>query len=409
MCRFTLRALGLSMLILGLHTAGSATRYAQLNLVSDIAGLARYTDSNLVNPWGLVANPINNSIQVANNGTGTSTAYDKNGNPFPSSSDPVVFNIPGPGGVGEGTPSGVALNRGDGFMITKNGNSFPAIYIFATEDGTIAGWNPLVDPNNAVLVVDNSASNAVYKGVAIASHHGHWRLYVTDFYNGLVNVYNANFEFLFSFTDASTGPGFAPFGIRNINNFLYVTFAKQDSDRHDDVPGPGNGFVDAFYTDGGFARRVISHHGLNSPWGLIVAPQNFGDLAGHLLVGNFGDGTIQAYELFSGRHVRALKNIQGDDLVISGLWGLEHGNTNEEATTIYFTAGPGCEGHGLFGKIRPLGNLPGDDESGEDGGSDGSDESGDDQCGGGADQSGDDTDQSGDDTDQSGDTSQEQR
>lgn len=344
------------VLMIGLflsHTL-SARQFAQLNLVSDIPGFARNFDSHLVNPWGLVSNK-NGSIQVANNGTGTSTAYTPEGDFFPNSVTPLVINIPGPGNVGTGTPTGIALNRTNHFLITKNLVTAPATYIFATEDGTIAAWNPLVDPLNAIIVVNNSGSGAVYKGISLAKREGVYYLYVTNFHDNLVEVYDQNFAFVQSFTDPNVDTGFAPFGIRVVDEHIYVTFAKQDINRHDDVAGPGNGYVDVV-THHNTLRRVISKGKLNSPWGLEEAPKGFGYPEDTLLVGNFGDGHINAYKIdeHDGDFIETLKDIQGTILTISGLWGLNAGHVLDEndCDTLYFTAGPDDESHGLFGKIK---------------------------------------------------------
>jgi uncharacterized protein (TIGR03118 family) len=347
-------------LIMGLAMSPVAhTHFAQLNLVSDVAGFALYTDPNLVNAWGLVLNR-NGSVQVANNGTGTSTAYFKDGEQYPSSVSPLIINIPGPENIGTGTPTGIALNKSSVFSVTKNALTQPATYLFATEDGTIAAFNANVDPTNAILVKDNSSSLAVYKGIALAKDGLDWFLYVTNFHTNAIEKYDSSFNLVESFTDVNVDvAGFAPFGIRTIDDKLYVTYAKQDIAKHDDVSGAGNGFVDVFSPSGALIKRLISQGNLNSPWGLAVAPYGFGALGGALLVGNFGDGKINAYRLPDGQFIEQLKNIQGSPLTINGLWGLEpyfgdyeHNNDEHKIATIFFAAGAGDEVHGLFGKIK---------------------------------------------------------
>jgi uncharacterized protein (TIGR03118 family) len=238
----------------------------------------------------------------------------------------------------------------------------PARFIFASEDGTISGWNPSVNPTHAVLKVDNSASGAVYKGLAIGDGLMGRLLYATNFNSGFVDIFNTNFASVGSFTDPSLPLGYAPFGIRNVGGQLYVTFAKQDADKHDDVPGDGNGFVDIFDGNGVFVKRLISHGDLNSPWGIALAPPSFGDLGGTLLIGNFGDGTIHGYDPVTGEHAGQMLIPSGRPLVIEGLWDLIVGNGGQggDSGVLYFTAGiPGKDGaledHGLFGEIRPQG------------------------------------------------------
>jgi uncharacterized protein (TIGR03118 family) len=342
--------LGLSQLLPQSAMAGS---FAQLNLVSDLPGVARHTDPNLVNPWGIVTSK-NGSIQVANNGTGTSTAYFGNGDSFPNGTTPLVISIPGPGGVGSGKPTGLVLNKTNGFVIRKGNVSAPATYLFATEDGTIAGWNKSVDPTHAIIVIDNSASKAIYKGLAIGSSHGRDFIYATNFHDNRVEMYDRNFRLVKVFTDPNVPSDFAPFGIRKIHGKLYVTFAKQDADKEDDVPGQGNGFVDVFSTNGDFIERLISRGELNSPWGLALAPEGFGKFEFALLVGNFGNGRINAFDIESGKFLGTLRDFDANPLVIEGLWALTFGNGTDDQsrTSLFFAAGIDDENHGLFGKIR---------------------------------------------------------
>jgi uncharacterized protein (TIGR03118 family) len=346
------------------HGNGGFTR---VNLVSDIAGVARLTDTNLVNPWGITFTPTG-KIWVSDNGTGVATVYNAQGVAQPS-----LVTIPPPGGSTNGTiatPTGNILNQTTDFVVSGNSTSGPAVFLFATEDGTVAGWSPTVDSSNAILKVDNSGSGAVYKGIAMAQNGGSNFLYVANFHDNAVEMYDANFTFVGSFTDSTLPAGFAPFGIRNIGGQLYVTFALQKvPDKHDDQAGPGNGFVDIFNPDGTRAKQLIANGALNSPWGLVVAPRGFGKFGGALLVGNFGDGTINAFDPSTGAAMGTLSFPEGDPIVINGLWGLtfapatspgpQHGmgglgshGFDHNAALLYFTAGIADESHGLFGFIR---------------------------------------------------------
>lgn len=336
--------------------AKSGGFYRQTNLVSDIPGLARVTDSNLVNPWGLSHSPTS-PWWVSDNHTGVSTLYKGDGTPFPVGS-PLVVTIPPPkGGTGPAAPTGNVFNGTSDFAVSGNN---PGLFIFATEDGTISGWNPNVDLHNAILKVDNSGSGAVYKGLAIGSNSSGNFLYATNFNAGVVEMYDAQFKLVGSFTDSSLSTDcplpnqcFAPFGIQNINGSLYVTFALQDADKHDDVKGPGNGFVDVFDTSGNLIKRLVSNGELDSPWGLALAPNGFGRFGKDLLVGNFGDGHINAYEIDTGASRGQLKDQRGNPITIDGLWALGFGNggTAGPTDTLFFTAGPNGEEHGLFGSI----------------------------------------------------------
>src|SRR5882724_2642219 len=260
--------------------------YEQHNLVSDGAVSADLVDPALVNAWGLVASATS-PWWVADNGTGLSTLY--NGN----TGAKVALTVSVPG-----APTGIVFNSGPSFVVASGTTSGPARFIFASEDGTISGWNPAVAATQAVVGVDNSAGGAVYKGLAIASTAAGVRLYATNFHAGTVDVFDAAFHPVpGAFSDGALPSGYAPFGIRNLGGTIYVTYALQDADQEDDVAGVGHGFVDAFDTQGNLLRRVASRGRLNSPWGLAVAPSDFGEFSGNLLIGNFGDGHINAFDL----------------------------------------------------------------------------------------------------------------
>jgi uncharacterized protein (TIGR03118 family) len=327
--------------------------YTRVNLVSDIAGVARFTDPNLVNPWGLAFSPTS-PFWVADNGSGVSTLYNGRGQAFPIGA-PLVVTIPPPPGLPGGTPTGLVFNNTDEFMVSANGKSGSPRFLFATEDGTILGWSPAVDATEAIIAKNNSGLMAVYKGLAIASTATGNFLYATNFHAGVVEMYDKNYTLVKTFTDPDVDPNFAPFGIQTIGGKLYVTFALQKSGKHDDQAGPGNGYVDVFDTGGTLLRRLAAHGTLNSPWGLALAPEGFGTFSHHLLVGNFGDGRINAFDVDSGAFDSQLRDPEGDPLTINGLWALQFGNgaTNGGSRhTLFFTAGIADESHGLFGFIR---------------------------------------------------------
>jgi uncharacterized protein (TIGR03118 family) len=319
------------------------------NLVSDIAGVAERTDSNLVNPWGIVPSP-NNTIWIANNGSGTSTLYNTDGVPVPVG-HPLVVTIPTADANTEGAnPTGIVFNSAPGFVVSQNGHSGPSIFIFVSEDGSISGWNPQVSPTSAIRVVDPGTEEVIYKGAALGMTASGPRLFVTNFHGAKVEVYDQNFmeiEVPNTFEDPNLPAGYAPFGIRNINGLIYVTYAKQDADGEDDVPGPGFGFVNVFSTDGQFVRRLISQGKLNAPWGLALASRHFGKFRDALLVGNFGDGRINAYHPNTGAFLGTLSKGDGTPLDFDGLWGLHF-----IGDQLFFTAGIADEEHGLFGVIE---------------------------------------------------------
>jgi uncharacterized protein (TIGR03118 family) len=317
-----------------------ADSYSWQNFQSDIAGVAAHTDPNLVNPWGMTASS-NGTIWVSDNGTGVSTLYHQDGTAVS-----LVVTIPTSArNKGGGTPTGVVFNSTASFKVTKNANSQPARFIFVSEDGSISGWNPNVDGTNAIIAVDNGTNSgtnkAVYKGAASGVAGGHNFLFVTNFHSGQVETYDENFHQTnpSGFVDPNLPAGFAPFGIQNINGQIYVTYALQNKEKHDDVDGPGNGFVNVFDTSGNLIRRLVSNGNLNSPWGLAL-------VNGELWVGNFGDGKINNYDPTTGAFLEAISRADGTPLQFNGLWALfPLGNG------VYFTAGIAGEAHGLFGLI----------------------------------------------------------
>jgi uncharacterized protein (TIGR03118 family) len=314
--------------------------YSWTNFQSDIAGVAQHTDSNLVNPWGMAVSP-NGTIWVSDNGTGVSTLFHQDGTAVN-----LVVTIPTAfQNRGTGNPTGVVFNGTPFFQVTKNGNSAPALFIFVSEDGSISGWNPNVDQTNAIIAVDNGrnrgVNHAVYKSTTLGVANGHNFLYASNFHTGRVETYDENFHQVNpnGFVDPNLPAGYAPFGIRNFNGEIFVTYARQDRAKHDDVPGPGLGFVNVFDTSGNFLRRLVSNGNLNAPWGLALVNDE-------LWVGNFGDGLINVYDPMTGTFIETLMRADGTPLQFDGLWDLlPLGNG------VFFTAGIADEAHGLFGII----------------------------------------------------------
>jgi len=337
--------------------------FTSVNLQSDIAGVAERTDPNLVNSWGLVIHPTAHVFWVADNGRGVSTLYRPDGTPVLLGNSGQNFVTLPPTQVDKKNPSaptGIVFNSSsDAFLLKPDS---PAIFLFDGEDGGIWGWNPGVNLLNAVLVVQpkspNKNTNSVYKGLAIANSQigGGPTLYATNFRAGTIDVFDSSFKLVAQFRDPNPpsvpagAVGWGPFGIANINGDLYVTFAAQNAAQHDDVAGPGNGFVDVF-TPEGVLTRLITGGNLNSPWGLAKVPQQFGTFDSQvLLVGNFGDGHINAYSINpvnSGAFIETLSRSVGP-LEFNGLWALFFFDNQ-----LYFTAGIVDEAHGLFGFIVP--------------------------------------------------------
>ena len=336
--------------------------FHQTNLVSNIPGMAAITDSDLVNPWGL-SSSATSPIWVADNGASVSTLYNGAGQKIgltvaiPAPTDP-------PGGPFTGTPTGTVFNGTTDFQVSSGSTSAPSRFLFATEDGTILGWNPAVKATTAVIAVDRSTATdgsgdvgAVYKGLTNGSFGGANYLYASNFRFGTVDVFDGQFHQqslgASAFVDSSLPTGFAPFGIQNIGGWIYVTYAKQDPTKHDDVSGAGNGFVDVFTTGGAFVRRLASGGTLNSPWGLAQAPATFGNFHNAILVGNFGDGRINGFTT-TGAFRGQLKSETSKPIQIDGLWGLRFGNGGNggDPSTLFFAAGINGEADGLYGSIR---------------------------------------------------------
>jgi uncharacterized protein (TIGR03118 family) len=395
--------------------AGSSGTVLQTNLVSDLPGVAAVQDPNLVNAWG-ISESSGSPFWISDNNAGVSTLYTVPGaSNTPVSINSLVVTIPTPvDPSGGGAPTGTVFNNfalPGGFTlhgVDKNGNpsSASAIFLFATEDGTIVGWNPGVNPpetstatagTHGVFAVDNSGNNftnpdpnqqtgAVYKGLAMATAgspivsgdpNSSALLYASNFRTGTVEVYDSTFARVTTlppgaFTDPNLPDGYAPFGIQVLDGKVYVSYALQNDARHDDVAGPHHGFVDVFNLDGtpglpGKTMRLISRGSLDSPWGLAIAPQGFAGLSAPgndpvLLVGNFGNGLINAFDANNGSQVGQLKDPDGEPIRIDGLWALRVGNGAHggAADTVYFTAGPFEETHGIFGSLSTV--APGSPE-----------------------------------------------
>jgi uncharacterized protein (TIGR03118 family) len=363
---------------------GKANRYVVTPLTSNLPKVAPNQDPVLQNAWGVAFTPGASPFWVADNATGCSTLYDGAGVPA-GGSPPLKVAIPLPGGTPSATscmpvppnanppptnaaPTGMVWNPttgSSGFLVP--GTSITAAFIWATEDGTISAWagglSP--NPNNARLAVDNpnTTSGPVYKGLVFGTNVNGVFLFATDFRGGKIASFAPNGSTGFQhtatqvsgkFTDPDLPAGFAPFGIQNIDGNLFVTYALQNQQKHDDVAGAGNGFVDIYDTDGNLLRRFASRRPLNSPWGVTRASFAFGRFSGDILVGNFGDGKIHAFDS-DGNFRGTLRDESGKPIVIDGLWTLTlGGGRNSNSDTLYFTAGPDGEMNGLFGTITPV-------------------------------------------------------
>ena len=318
--------------------------YQQLNLVSDIPGAAQLLDPNLVNAWGMSSSPTS-PVWVSDNGSNNSTLYRGATMPGqPASIVPLVVSIPG-----GGAPTGQVFNSTDDFLLPTGGK---ALFIFAGEGGALSAWNG-AQGTSAVLVAPSKGG--VYKGLALLSTAGGNWLLAANFHDNRIDVFDGSFQRVVkpgAFRSVGIPHGYAPFDVAVLGNRVYVSYAKQDAARHDDVAGPGHGFVNVFSTSGKFVRRFATRGVLNSPWGMTIAPAGFGDFSGDVLIGNFGDGRIYAFDR-SGHREGTLRGTNGKPLVIDGLWGLKPGNGTSGATSdVWFSAGPAGESHGLLGILR---------------------------------------------------------
>ena len=346
-------------------------------LVSDISinGMNPTIDPVLQNAWGVAFSPAGSPFWISDNATGCSTLYTGDGTKVS-----LQVSIPLPGNVVPTTscktvdprnpptnaaPTGVIWNPSSAFVVpgtnsTANPNGTQAAFIFATEDGTLSAWG---GGNNAVIAVDNSGSGAVYKGLAYGVNVHGFFLFASNFNAGTIDVFGppSSPGDLFAtattdggFVDPDIPAGYAPFGIENIDGNLFVSYALQNGAKHDDVKGPGHGFIDVFDTDGHLLRRFASQGVLNSPWGMTRASFAFGRFSGEILVGNFGNGHVNVFNS-QGKFIGKLDQPNGTPLVIDGLWKLTlGGGRTSSPDTLYFTAGPNGETDGLFGRITPV-------------------------------------------------------
>ena len=352
-------------------TVNPASTFSFTNLVADTPGTsAKTTDANLVNAWGIVFGP-GAPVWVANNHTGTSTLYDGNGKAQPAAT-PLIVNLPASATATTFDPTGIVFNGTADFVVSKAPKSAAARFIFSGEGGMIAGWSPTVDIGNAIAMYTDAAG-AVYKGLAIANNGTANFLYATDFHNNKVDVFDATFArqtpsaTSFTFVDPTLPAGYAPFGIQAIKNGtggavqLYVAYAVQAMpDKHDNTDGAGLGLVDIFDANGAFVKHLVPVGGaLNAPWGIALAPADFGTLSNMLLVGNFGDGKINGYDPASGVFMGAVTDATGTAFAVPGLWGIAFGNdaANQPHNTLFFAAGTNAEANGVYGRID-LGAAP---------------------------------------------------
>jgi uncharacterized protein (TIGR03118 family) len=359
--------------VLAFSALGQAQAYKQTNLDSGIQGLAQnppsgQPDAQLVNPWGLIASPTS-PWWLSDNNAGVSTLDDGQG-----VKQALVVNIPSPVNGVAGTPTGIVFSGASGFTFQAKGIATTSVFTFVTEDGTIVAWGPGISPdlpNDAFVVVDNSANptaatGAVYKGAAIAqmTSGGPFFLYVTNIRSGRIEVYDTNFKPANlggdkdggdAFLDRAIPEGFAPFNVQDVNGNLYVTYAKQNATKHDDFDFPGFGFVDKFSPTGKLLQRLENGPWLNAPWGVALAPANFGFFSNHLLIGNAGSGQIAVYDAKSGRFDGLLRDANGHAIQNDRLWALRFGNDQAAGPSnwLYFTAGISDEAHGLFGFFTP--------------------------------------------------------
>ena len=361
--RFWLCFLMSALLLTGLSFTAAGQGYQQVNLVSDLPGVAQLQDTNLVNAWG-ISFSSSSPFWVSDNGTGKATLYSVTNDAQGSahvSKVALEVNIPG-----EGNPTGQIFNNLGGF----HGD----VFIFASEDGTISGWRNALGTNAEVLAM---RSGAVYKGLALTGTSNAPVLLAANFSEATVDAYSGNgtnITLVGQFSDPHAPVGYAPFNVQPVSGMIFVTFAKQDAERHDDVAGRGHGLIDVFNPATGVFHRFATGLDaggrlpfINSPWGVALAPSTFGKHANQLLVGNFGSGTIMAFDA-AGRFQGLLQDVEGEPIVIGGLWALTFGNGGRAGVpdTLYFSSGPDGESHGLFGSLAPVNEDRQDNEDSQD-------------------------------------------
>ena len=342
-----------SLAAIGAQAGAGKNSFRQTNLVSNIPGVAQFTDPSLRNPWGISASGTS-PMWVSDNAVGLTTLYRGDGSKVALT---VVIPPASASSSTTGSPTGTVFNPKN-----SSGDFRGDFFLFATEDGAIFGWQPAYGAT-ALVGKDNSLTGAVYKGLAIdGTTNPH--LYAANFHAGTIDVFDSAYNQVTlagAFRDPKIPANYAPFNVQNLGGVLYVTFAEQNAEKHDDVAGRGHGFVDAFDLSGHLLGRLVSHGQLDSPWGLAIAPPSFGKFAGDLLVGNFGDGRINAFTLDKGNFRGVLRDVRtGDPITIDGLWALRVGNggpgpNGGDPHAVYFTAGINGEQDGLFGTIANAG------------------------------------------------------
>lgn len=328
--------------------------FAATNVVTDSGSAAPHVDANLINGWGIAFNP-KGYVWVANQGTSTSTLYDGKG-----VQQSLVVTVPA-GAGGKAGPTGIVFNGTQDFKVTQNGVSGAAPFIFVGTGGTVSGWSPSVNGTQAITMVDTATSGtqASYTGLALSSYANVNYLYAADFRNNRVDVYDPSWKKVTlaggTFTDPNLPAGYGPFGIQAIGNQIFVAYAQHAASGPRENFGPGLGIVDVFDPSGALVRRFVTGGALNAPWGMAQAPANFGSFSNMILVGNFGDGTINVYDPTSGAQVGTLSKADKTPIVIDGLWGIGFGNgLNDQPTnTLFYAAGPAGATHGLYGRIDP--------------------------------------------------------
>jgi uncharacterized protein (TIGR03118 family) len=330
--------------------------FSATTVVADTAAAAPHVDPNLVNGWGVAFNPTG-FVWVANQGTSTSTLYDGKGNP-----QALVVSVPA-GAGGNAGPAGIVYNGTQDFRVSAGAASGVAAFIFAGTGGTLSGWAPAVDRTHAITTVDTAAAGpaaaAAYTGLTLASYNGINYLYATDFRNGRVDVYDPAWKKVTlpggGFTDSGLPAGYAPYGIQAVGNRIYVTYAQRAASGPGENRGPGLGIIDVFEPSGALVKRFATGGVLNAPWGIALAPANFGSAAGKLLVGNFGDGRINVFDPASGALVGVLAKADKTPIALDGLWGIAFGNglNDQPLNTLFYAAGPANGTHGAYGRIDP--------------------------------------------------------
>ena len=370
---FAGRTLQVAALSFGLALATTVSadpgNYIVHNLVSNQPNVADHQDGNLQNAWGIVFGPTN-PVWVSDNSSGVATVYDGAGNPILAGNPPapLVVTIPG------GAPTGITFNpSASDFQITcgNPATTAAAAFLWATENGNIAAWRGACG-STAVTIPTTMVANGVYKGIAIAGDGKmDFRLFAADLFNGKIQVFDSNFmptTVPGGFADPNLPPGYAPFNILNLQGNLYVAYAFHVAGDHDETAGAGLGIVDVFDANGFLIKRVAKGGKLNAPWGMAIAPAGFGKFSEMLLVGNFGDGTINAFDMKNNTFAGQLRTGNGHVLTIDGLWGLAFGNNfrSQPANTLFFAAGPNDESDGLYGTIVPAPSQgQGDDGQGD--------------------------------------------